>query len=62
MEFKLLTEFKTKDDAIQEAMDWQNWQAGQNLSIGELSEWQSYFENIADKFNLLDEFQENGII
>jgi hypothetical protein len=32
------------------------------LSYGELAEWQAYFSELADKFDLVEEFKENGII
>ena len=34
----------------------------QNMSWGELVKWQNQFRDLAEKFNLLDEFTENGII
>lgn len=52
----------TQDEARQEAVDWQtSWQDYQ-YSYGELAEWQAYFRNLARKFDLRDEFEENGII
>lgn len=53
---------RDEGEATQLAIDWQQWQSEQNLSIGDLSEFQSYFEELATRFNLTDEFQENGII
>lgn len=53
---------KTEDEARQEALDWQNWQAEQELSMVELLEWYSHFETTGAKFNLTEEFAENGII
>lgn len=56
-------EVTTEDEARQKAINWQTWQSTQSLSIGELSDWQGYFEAIAEQFpDLRDEFQENGII
>ncbi len=52
----------SKHEAIQLAMDWQNWQADQSLSYGELAEWSARFVMLGRKFNLLDEFEENGIV
>lgn len=52
----------TKDEARQYAIEWQNWASEQNLSYGEIAEWQGYFGELADKFDLADEFRENGII
>ncbi len=53
----------TADSARQHAIDWQNWQAEQNLSYGELAKWCAYFEALAVQFpELADEFKVNGII
>jgi hypothetical protein len=53
---------ETKEEAIQYAIDWQQWASEQSLSYGELAEWQDIFEELANKFDLKEEFQENGII
>jgi hypothetical protein len=55
-------DIQTADEARQKAIDWQIWQQEESLSYGELAEWQGYFEMLAEKFNLTDEFKENGII
>ncbi len=55
----------TAEEAHQYAIDWQNWAGDQEedgLSYGELSEWQVVFEDLAERFNLTEEFKENGII
>lgn len=53
----------TVDDARRYAIEWQAWQAEQDLSYGELYEWQCYFSELCGKFpELEDEFIENGII
>jgi hypothetical protein len=52
----------TQEEARQYAIDWQNWASNQNLYYSELAEWQVYFSNLADKFDLRGEFEENGII
>lgn len=59
MEFETI---KTKEQAQQKAIDWQSWACGQELSWGVLIEWQEYFKELATKFDLADEFIENGII
>lgn len=59
---KPIAEVASADEAQQIAIDWQNWQAEQSLSYGELAEFQTYFTELAEKFNLVDEFKENGII
>lgn len=53
---------KTKEEARDQAINWQQWVSEQDLSYGELSEWQAYFEELAYKFNLTVEFKENCII
>lgn len=53
---------RTAEEARQHAIDWQNWASNQNLSYDELAEYQGYFKKLANKFNLTDEFKENGII
>ena len=53
---------KTADDARQFAIDWQHWQATQSLYMSELVDWQHCFLNLAEKFDLYVEFENNGII
>lgn len=53
---------KTKEEARQYAIDWQHWASEQNLSYDDLHEWQGIFVELAEKFKLTEEFQENGII
>lgn len=55
-------EINTQDEARQYAIDWQTWQAEQSMSYGELAEWQDIFTRLGVRFNLTEEFQENGII
>jgi len=52
----------TKEDARDKAIAWQQWQSGQDLSYQETADWQDYFFELAEKFDLTDEFKENGII
>ena len=52
----------TPDQARQAAIDWQIWAADQALSYGELADWADHFRQLAKKYNLIDEFKENGII
>lgn len=53
---------KTQEEAREYAIDWQKWQAEQSLSYGELAEWGDHFREIAEEFDLVEEFKENGII
>jgi len=52
----------TRGEARRYAQEWQAWASEQDLSFGELAEWQAYFLKVAEKFNLTEEFKENGII
>ena len=64
LKFKTVSieELKTADEATEHAKDFQNWASEQSLSLGELIDWQDYFEAIAKKFDLIDEFKENGVL
>lgn len=60
---------KSADQARELAIDWQHWVSEQNqpgeeptLYMSDMAEWQGYFETLAKKFNLTEEFQENAII
>lgn len=48
------------------AIDWQDWASNQNLSYGELAEWQNAIGLLAaavdDDGELLEELKENGIL
>lgn len=61
-ETPLIDEIKTAGEATSLAIDWQNWQSRQALSYAQLLSYQQYFEALGEKFNLTDEFRENGII
>lgn len=50
-----------REEARQEAIDWQNSESYCNCSYGELYEYQQYFRKLGEKYNLLDEFRENCI-
>lgn len=51
-----------RDEAREQAIEWQQWQATQDLSYDEILKWQEYFESIAEEYHLTKEFSENGII
>lgn len=57
-----MKECKTREEARDHAIDWQYWQSEQSMSMSELIVWQEHFEKLAQKFLLMDEFKENGII
>jgi hypothetical protein len=62
IKLKTITEIKTKEEARQIAMSFQEWQSDKSLFYSELIEFNNYFETLANKFNLIKEFKENGII
>jgi len=53
---------KMRGEASQEAIEYQHWASEQNLSWGEIAEYGDYFRELGRKFNLIEEFEENGII
>jgi len=55
-------EVTTQDEARQYAIEWQHWAGEQSLSYGELAEWGAIFEELAERFDLVEEFKENCII
>lgn len=61
-ELKDINEVKTEEEARQIAITFQEWQSEQSLSYEELSYFGDYFQELANKFNLVEEFKENAII
>lgn len=53
---------RAKESARNKAIEWQNDFYNQNYSYGELVYWKDYFERLARKYGLVEEFKENGII
>jgi len=53
---------KTKEEAQQQAMDWQSNFSSKSSSWEEVIKASAHFEKVAKKFNLTAEFRENGII
>lgn len=53
---------KTKEQARQFGINYQEWASNQDLSYGELLHFQNKLSKLAEKFDLVEEFQENGII
>jgi len=62
MNIEEVKQAKTKDEASWFAVDWQVWQGEHNLSMFEYSQWEQVFSVLAEKFDLTEEFKENGII
>lgn len=52
----------TQGEAREFAIEWQQWFSGQSMSWSELSDWEIVFESLAKRFDLVEEFVENGII
>ena len=59
--FKFVTP-KTQGEARMCGIEWQQWASNQNMSYGELAEDASILTKIAEDFDLVEEFIENGII
>jgi len=59
---KIVTAIKTKEEARQVAINWQDYQSKLSMGYNQLWQWQKYFEKLAKKFKLVNEFKENGII
>ena len=59
---KQLKSVKNEGHAQSVAVDYQHWAREQDLSYAELGIFQCLLEAIGEKFNLTEEFRENGII
>ena len=59
---KKISTIKSKAEARNVAWAWQIWQSKRNMSYAEMSLWLCYFEKLAEKFHLEEEFKENCII
>ena len=55
-------DIKTREEARQYAIKWQLQTSDKKMYLSELQEWADYFEGLANKFDLTEEFKENGII
>lgn len=62
MKIEDIKNIKTQAEARRFAIDWQSWQSNKCLSYGDVMEWFDAFELLAQKFELVEEFEENGII
>lgn len=61
--FTLNNTIKTKEDARSLAIQWQNWVSEQNfVTHGAMFEYENFFRNLGEQFDLTEEFKENGII
>lgn len=57
-----MTYQQRKEQARNEAIEWQHEASEKCLSYGELYEAATYFEKLAKRYGLTEEFKENGII
>jgi len=53
---------KTKEQARQYGIDYQQWASNKNLSYGEILVFQNKLDKMAKRFGLVKEFKENGLI
>ncbi len=53
---------ETKEEARQQAIDWQRDFSSKKTYWSEIIDDLDYFTKLATKFNLTEEFKENGII
>lgn len=53
---------ETRDQAHDFAVRWQRWSGERRLSHNQLNDWLREFEKLAEKFDLTEEFCENGVI
>ena len=51
-----------KEQARQQAKDWQLWESEQSLSYGELAYYSSHFKKLGKRYGLLKEFRNEGIL
>jgi hypothetical protein len=53
---------ENKEKAREKAIEWQRDFKNHNYSWGELAYYGAYFEKLAKRYGLVEEFKENGII
>ncbi len=58
----LICDITTKEEARQYAIDYQNFASNNILSYKDVIDWNNKLTHLAEKFNLVEEFKENGII
>lgn len=69
MKIPKISTITTADQARDLAIEWQQWAGEQNqigdepaLFMSDLADWSDFFSKLGKKFNLTEEFSENGII
>ena len=53
---------KNKEEARQMAIEYQEWSSKNHLTWGEVARYGETFATLGKKYNLTEEFKENGII
>ncbi len=61
MDIPLIETITSEEEARDFAIQYQHWQSEQSLSWGEVADWNCFFEKLGEKFDLTEEFKENGI-
>lgn len=62
IELLLTTEITTRSELREAAIDWQSHASEQNYSYGELAEVESFLRTHAERLDMVEELEENGII
>lgn len=64
MDIEQVKQAKTQDEARQFAVEWSEIEFGEwgNIDWRALAEWSAVFTELGEKFDLTEEFRENGII
>lgn len=62
MKIPAIDMIQSKEEARDFVIEWQIWQSEHPMYMSELIDWTEYFEALGRKFNLTEEFKENGII
>lgn len=59
----MMTQYELeKEKAREEAINWQHDFANHDYSWDELAKWREHFYTLAKQYELIHEFQENGVI
>lgn len=61
MQIPSIDSVPSREHAHSLAVEWQDWQSKQNLSWFDVMQWGDFFTEVGQKFDLLNEFKENGI-
>lgn len=62
MKIPVLATIQSEEEARDFAIEWQKWSGENSMYYSEMMEWAEFFTELGKKFNLMKEFEENGII